>query len=113
MQWIGTPGIKSSGTPGGQTPKRIGLLDLLEEALNLLDQSSGLSDGFQGLGFRGFTLRQTEQLLAVKLPTTMGSIGVDPALSRMMGCAGLVKESLAAPFLDLQSERRQSAGVLA
>ena len=113
MQRTGVPCIQCGGTAGGQTTKRIGLFDLPQEVLDLIDQPSGLADDFKGPGFRGMAIRQAEHLLAVELPTTMGAVLVDSALSRMMSCAGLVKESLAAPFLDLQSERRQSSGVLA
>jgi len=72
-----------------------------------------MTNGFEGQGFRGFAIRQAEELLAVKLPATMGSIKVDPAPSLMMGRARLVEEDSTAPFLNLQAERGQSPGVLA
>lgn len=104
MQRATTPSVKSSGTAGGQATKRVRFLDLLQEIFNPINQPARMTNGFEGQGFRGFAIRQAEELLAVKLPATVGPIGVDLALSLVVGLAGLVKKSLAAPFFDLQSK---------
>jgi len=94
--------IKSGGTTGSQAAKRIGLLDLFHELFDLGDHSPRFVDRLEGLRFCCFSLRQTDELLAVKLSATVGSVGVDAALPILVGWAGLIKKGLAALFFDLQ-----------
>ena len=102
MQGTAVGCIKSGGTTGSQAAKRIGLLDLFHELFDLGDHSPRFVDCLEGLRFCCFSLRQTDELLAVKLSATVGSVGVDAALPLLVGRAGLIKKSLAALFFDLQ-----------
>ena len=57
MQRTGAPCVKSGGTAGGQTAKRIGFLDQLQVLFDPIDQPTCLANGFKDLGFRGFSVR--------------------------------------------------------
>ena len=98
--------IKSGSAAGSQAAKRIGLLDLIHELFDLGDHSPRFADRLEGLRFCCFSFRETDELLAVKLSATVGSVRIDPALPLLVGWAGLVKEGLPALFFDLQSEGR-------
>ena len=104
MEWTATGCIKSSGTAGSQAAKRIGLLDLFHELLDMGGHPPRFADRLEGLRFCCFSFRQTDELLAVKLSAALGSVGVDLALPLMVGRAGLVKEGLSALFFNLQSQ---------
>jgi hypothetical protein len=95
--------IKSGSAAGSQAAKRIGLLDLIHELFDLRDHSPRFADRLEGLRFCCFSFRETNELLAVKLSATVGSVRIDPALPLLVGWAGLVKEGLPALFFDLQS----------
>jgi len=85
MQWATMARIKSGSAAGSQTAKRIGLLDLIHELFDLGDHSPRFADRLKGLRFCCFSFRQADELLAVKLSATVGSVGVDPALSLIVG----------------------------
>ena len=94
--------IKSGSAAGSQAAKRIGLLDLIYELFDLGDHSPRFADRLEGLRFCCFSFRETDELLAIKLSATVGSVRIDPAFPLLVGWAGLVKEGLPALFFDLQ-----------
>jgi len=109
VQWATTLHIQSGGTAGSEAAKGVGLLDLVDELFDLVDKAAGFVDGFEGPSFRCFFVGQAVELLAVKLPAAPGSIRVDPAFSLVMGRAGLMKERLTVPVLDLEPQGGQLA----
>jgi hypothetical protein len=66
--------IKSGSAAGSQAAKRISLLDLIHELFDLRDHSPGFADRLEDLGFCCFSFRQTDELLAIKLSATVGSV---------------------------------------
>ena len=92
--------IEGGGTAGGQTAKRIGFLDLLEKLFDPGCQAASFTNGHKSTNFGCFSCRQTEKLLAMEFPATMGAIRVNLALSIHVHWAGLMKESLPPSFLD-------------
>ena len=102
MQGTAVGCIKSGGTTGSQAAKRIGLFGLFHKLFDSGDHSPGFADRLEDLGFCCFSLRQTDELLAIKLSATVGSVGVDAALPILVGWAGLIKKSLTVLFFDLQ-----------
>jgi hypothetical protein len=75
---------------------------LFHELFDSGDHSPRFADRLEDLGFCCFSFRQTDELLAVKLSATVGSVRIDPALPILVGWAGLIKEGLPALFFDLQ-----------
>ena len=96
--------IKSGSAAGSQSSKGIGLLDSLHELFDSGDHAPCFANRLEGQSLSCFALLQPDELLAVELSATVGSVGVDLALPLMVGRAGLVKESLAGLFFNLQSQ---------
>ena len=104
MHWATVARIKSGSAAGSQAAKRIGLLDLFHELIDMGGHPPRFADRLEGLRFCCFSFRQADELLAVELSAALGSVGVDLALPLMVGRAGLVKEGLSALFFNPQSQ---------